>query len=66
MKEMDATEESYKNGYKQGVKHFAEKLKVKVKSRYKLLGSGTCYGDIEYEIEKIFDELTEEDNGRKD
>lgn len=33
MNEHDATEQAYKNGYQQGVKDFAERLKNKSKKR---------------------------------
>ena len=44
---------------KKMVDKFAERAKEKVKERYKLLGSCTCYGDIEYEIDEICKEITE-------
>jgi hypothetical protein len=51
----------YDKGYRDGSKETAEKilrkLKERVRTRYTLLGSHTCYGDIEFEIDNLADEI---------
>jgi flagellar biosynthesis/type III secretory pathway protein FliH len=61
MDKYTATEQAYKNGYEQGCKDTIEKvlskLKERVKTRYTLLGNYTSYGDIEFEIDNLAEEL---------
>ena len=56
MNKHDATETSYKNGYEQGVKDFAER----VKNYYRYTTSKPLPATVEYYIEQIEREMLNE------
>jgi hypothetical protein len=58
----DATEQAYKNGYAQGIKDFARRLK-----EYKYLSSDWSHGEHPFVVEESdIDELAEEMVGDRD
>ena len=62
MNVLDATEIAYKNGYKKGIKDFAEKVKDIVDEP--ALIRGRVIDTIIARIDDLVKEMTEERNGR--